>query len=405
MAFAGAFSTYDATETALNHGTIFRIRSVDQQVHWRNTASSEFYKFLTNLPQGAPAIQVRHEWGETDKARNYVVVKADAASGATSIDVDDAYLCVADDALYNERTGEIVRIDAVDDADTISTAATTGYGRGFMGSTAAAMRIGDRLIKLGTLLAEEGTAADSTGVMPVDRWNYLEAWQKTWTVTKMQQDSVMLDGVGQIDEQYMRKLWEFSEEINAALWFSRRNRVVTAAGNLYTLNGFDQQVKTHVLDFSNIAVPNWTILNEMFSQLFQASASSMEKGFFCGQGAYTSFLNAARALNVGIETWDTLYGTRIQAVQVDGGTIHLIPDYRTFKGALSGSGRVVDMANIEFKQYMGWGRLVKQNVQPNDQPTIRKDMVMEAGTLEVRHEATHARVDGLSQAFNTVRSW
>jgi hypothetical protein len=352
-----------------------------------------------------PAIQVRHEWGETDKAPNYVVVKAAATNNATSIDVTDAYQCVADDALYNERTGEIIRIDAVDDADTISTAATTGYGRGFMGSTAAAMVMGDRLIKMGTLLAEEGTAADSRGNMPVERWNYLEAWQKTWTVTKMQQDSVMLDGVGQIDEAWMRSAWEFSEEINAALWFSRRSRTVTAAGNLYTLNGFDQQVKTHAIDFSQIAVPSWTVLNETFSPLFQATASSGEKAFFCGQGAFTSILNAARALNVGIEVWDTLYGTRIMAIEVDGGTLHLIPDYRTFKGALAGSGRVVDMGNVDWVPYRGWGRLHKPNVQPNDQPTVRKDMLMEAGTLVVRHESTHARVDGLSQAFNTNRNW
>lgn len=405
MAFAGAFSTYDATESALNHGTIFRIRSVDQMVHWRNRASSEFYKFLTQLKTGQPAIQVRHEWGETDKAPNYVVVKDATASGDDSIDVTDAYQCVAGDALYNERTGEIVRVDAVDDADTLSVAATTGYGRGFMGTTAAAMRAGDRLLKMGTLLAEEGTAADSRGNMPVDRWNYLEAYQKTWTVTKMQQDSVMLDGVGQIDEAWMRSTWEFSEEINTSLWFSRRSLAVTADGNLYTMNGFDQQVKTNAIDFSEIAVPSWTVMNEAFSPLYQATASSGEKAFFCGQGAYTSILNAARALNVGIETWDTLYGTRIHAITVDGGILHLIPDYRTFKGALSGSGRVVDLNNIEFKPYRGWGRLHKPNVQANNQPTIRKDMLMEAGVLEVRHEATHARVDGLSQAFNSNRNW
>ena len=257
MSFPGAFSTYMTTDTGINDGTIFRVRDIESRVHWRNRNAAEFYKFLREVRRGPVATQPEHRWGEADKAPNYVVVKDAVDSSATAIDVFDAYQCVTDDVLYNTRTSEIIRIDAIDDEDTISVAATTGYGRGHQGSTAAAMRIGDRLIKMGIQLAEQGTAADSRGVTPTALWNYLEAQQKTWQVTTMQQNSQMLDGVGQIDELWMRSLWELDETSNTALYFSRRDRVDDAAGTLYSMNGLDQQIMSHAIDFSNIVFPTW----------------------------------------------------------------------------------------------------------------------------------------------------
>lgn len=404
MAFPGAFSTYDTVETGLNDGTIFRVRDVESEVSYRNRNSAEFYRFLNYLRSGQPATQPKHEFGEQDKAPNYVVVKDAVNSSAVSIDVFDAYQCVANDVLYNTRTGEIIRLDAIDDADTISVAATTGYGRGHQGSTAAAMNIGDHLLKIGNQLAEEGTAADSRGVTPVALYNYLEAFQKTWQVTLMQESSEMLDGVGQIDETYMRSLWEFQEEINAALYFSRRALEVAADGNLYSMNGFDQQVRSHSIDFGGIVTPSWELFNENFSRLFDANASSGEKIVFLGQGAYHSIISAARAVGIKDENEETIYFTEVTVIPVDGGNLHLVKDYRTFRGpTLSGAGRVIDPAHVEYVPYRGWDLMIKPNVQANNQPTLRKDMAMQAGTLVVKHEDTHARFSGLSAAFEDLR--
>lgn len=402
-AFSGPFSTYNSVETALNHGTIFRIRDVESSVNSRNNNGAEFYQLLSSARTGDSATEPRVEWGETDKNPNYLVVKTAATSGATDITVTDAYQAVAGDQMRNDRTGELIRIDAVDDADTISTDSATGYGRGFAGSTAAAMVAGDRLIKMGNVLAEEGKAADSRNGTPTPFWNYIQPFQKTWTATKLQNSSDMLDGVGQFNAATLASAWELDEEVNATLWFGRRNMVVAADGNLYTMNGFDQQVKTYAFDFSNIAVPSWTMLNEAFSPMFQSGASSNEKMFFCGQGAYSSFTQAARAQGIKFENYETLNGTNVKMIEVDGGTIHLVKDYRTFKGSMSGSGRIVDMSNIEISIYNGWDRMVIPNVQDNDQPTVRKDMAMQALTLKVKFEDTHGIVDGLSTAFNGIR--
>ena len=402
MSFPGAFTTYSTIDTALNDGQAVRVRDIEAVVHWRNRNTAEFAKFLNAARSGAKPGQVKHEWVETDKAPNFLIVKGACNSSAKSIDVFDAYQAVAGETFINDRTDEIIRIDAVDDADTVSTEATTGYGRGADGSTAAAMQIGDRLIKMGNTLAEEGTAADSRGVTPTELWNYLEGFQKTWQVTQMQQDSVMLDGVGQIDEAYMRSLWEMDEEVNAALWFSRRNRVVRADGTLYTMNGFDQQVKTHAIDLSNVVAPTWEVFNERFSPAFDANASSGEKNVFCGQAAYNGLVAAARAVGIREENLETLWGTEVMVLRVDGGTLNVIKDYRTFKGALSGSARVVDPAHVEYLPF--WPRVVIPNVQNRNQPTVRKDMAMLAGTLVVRHEDCHMRVDGLGgSAFANVR--
>jgi len=405
MAFPGAFSTYSTIDTALNDGSAFRVRDVEQRVGWRNKNSAEFYKFLRETKRGAEATQPKHEWTETDKAPNYLIVKARATSGATSIDVFDAYQAVTGEAYYNGRTGEIIRIDAVDDADTISTAATTGFGRGHQNSTAAAMVPGDWLFNMGGLLEEQATAADSRGVTPMAFYNYLEAFQKTWTVTGFQEASQMLDGVGQIDEAYARSMWELDEAVNAAMFFSRRDLSSAALGTLYTMNGLDQQIKTHAFDFGSVLVPTWSLLNEKFSLLFTETASSSEKNFYLGMGAYQAVVNAARSVGIKPENWETLNGTEVMSIGCDGGTVHLIKDYKTFKGPLSTSGRIVDPAHVVYVPYRNFDRVVLMHVENNNQKaTVRKDQALQAGTLVVHHESTHGRVDGLGgNAFAGVR--
>ena len=399
MAFAGAFETYSPTNTELNHGSMFRLRDDDMQVYWRNKNSAEFYKLLRFIRTGRTLEQPRFDFGMRDKAQPYVIVKTAALAGDVSIDVFNAYNCVAGDVLINARTKEQVRIDAVDDADTISTAAATGYGRGFANTTAAAMNAGDYLFKKGRVIAEKGTAPDANQQTPKSNFNYLEAWVKTIEVTKMQEATRMLDGVGQRDEQFMRKVWEMDEEINFSLFFGKRNLVYEAEGALYTMNGFDQQVHTHAFSGAGIAYPTWELFNEWISPTFDANSSSAEKAMFCGKNLFHVILNAARAVKIAPVQYLTTLGSTVTRIDVDGGSVDLVKDYKTFFGPLAGSGRLVDSAHVEFRPFNNFDRHIIPGVQANNEIMIEKDTVLQAGPFSLNHEDAHAKFDDFDGPF------
>lgn len=401
MSFAGAFETYSTSDTQLNDGSIFRIQDNDAQIYWKNRNSAEFYKFLQFIATGRTLTQPKWSFGKTDKSKPYVIVKADAALGDTSIDVFDAYNCVPGDVLHNPRTNEQIRVDAIDDSDTLSTASTTGYGRGFAGSTAAAMKIGDFLFKIGRVIAEKGVAPSANNVMPTSDFNYCEWWVKTIHSNKIQEQTVMLDGVGQRDETYMRKIWEMDEEINYAIYFGRRSRSYEAEGALYTMNGVDAQILTHVRSGYGIAYPTWELFNEWFSPTFEANSSSERKALFAGQNLFHLFLAAARAVNVQFSTYPTVLGSTVTAIDVDGGGVDIVKDYKSLQGPLAGDGFLIDSANVEFRQFSGFGRVVVPNVQANNELFEQKDTVVQAGSVALFHEEAHMRLRDFQGPFGT----
>jgi len=402
--FSGGFETFSESNTDLNKGSMFRIDDDDLQLYWKNRNASEFYKMLRLLKTGRTLTQPRFDYGQTDKSANYVIVKKDAAFDATSIDVFDAYTCVAGDRLFNPRTNELVRIDAVDDSDTISTAATTGYGRGFAGSTGAIMRAGDYLFKTGRLIAEKGVAPDSNSVAPKSDYNYCEFWVKAMERTNMQEATKMLDGVGQVSEQYMRKIWEMDEEINFALYWGKRYRTYEAEGALYAMNGIAQQIKTHAINGAGIAFPTWELYNEWFSPTFDANSSSTSKVLFAGKNLRTSVLSAARAVGIAPTQYLTKLGSTVTQIDVDGGTIDIMGDYKSFQGPLSGSGFLVDSAHVEFRPFNTFDRKLMSNIELPNQIMIEKDCVVQAGSVALQHEEAHARLDGFNGPFNGLKS-
>jgi len=405
MALPGALRTYDSTGMLqYNYGVdVFRVRDIELMVPWKRKNSAEFYKFGTNTRNGATLAQPKCEFGMSrDKYPDALVVKAAAASGDTTITVYDAYLCIPGMRLVNDRTGEHVRVDSVTDANTLSVAATTGYGRGFAGSTAAAMVVGDTLRFTTNLLAELGKAPDvRRKAAAPGRWNYAEFWRAAWSTSTMQDNTIMLDGVGKIGESEMLEMWSFQEGVNAAMWLGRRYMVETSEGPLYVMDGFDAQVNKYSRDLSNISSAPWQFWNELFLPVFNEPNSASSKDLYCGPNVHASFVNSARAVGIKPEHFETLWGTEVTSVTIDDGyTINLVKDYEFFKGARAGEGRLVDGADVEFRPFAGWEQKVIPDVQDNDQKGIvQKNMILEGGTLIVRHPELHMKLSGFNGPF------
>lgn len=399
----GPFTTYDATATALNDGGIFRVRDIEPDIPFKRPYSAMFYKFLSAVPHGRVATQDKVLFGEQEKELNFVTVNAPTAYNATSITVTDAYNCVAGDKLINWRTGEIVRLDAVDSATVISTAETTGYGRGFNGSTAAAMRIGDRLYKMGNALTERGRTPDVVSKQPVEAFNYCSFYIAAVSNTKQQENSVMLGNFGNMNDQMANKLFAFREQINTDLYKGRRALTVVSAaaahdsggGNLYQMNGFDAQVHTHSHDLSGVTQMTYELWNEILSPLFDNDSG--DRFMNCGKNVMASIHNTARGNVTPVVYPSILEGVNITAIKVDGGTVNLVPDY---DGLPPGSARVWHPGFVEYREREGYGEQWIMNTKIPTQVQENVHTLMAGGTLIVRNEECHAKIDGVGGPFS-----
>jgi len=399
----GAFTTYDATATALNDGGIFRIRDIDADIPFRRPYSATFYKMLSAVPHGQVAMQDKVLFGEQDKAPNYVTVAATAASDATSVTVTDAYNCVAGDKLWCQRTGEIMRLDAVDSATVVSTAATTGYGRGFAGTTGAALRRGDRLYKMGNALTEKGRTPDTSNLQPVERYNYCSYYIAAVSNTKLQENSVMLGNFGKMSEQMANKLHSFREQVNMDMWHGKRALIVVTAasahdsggGNLYQMDGFDAQVTTHAHDLSSVPQMTYELWNEILSPLFDIDSET--RYMSCGKNVMASIHNTARGNVVPNVYPSILEGVNITSIDVDGGTVNLVPDY---DGLPPGSARVWHPRFVEYRERQGMSEQWIMNTKLPTQVMEDVNTIMAGGTLIVKNEATMAKIDGVGGPFS-----
>ena len=401
---SGPFITYDATagQDALNTGGIFRVQDIDKDIPFKRPYSALFYKMLSAVPHGRIATQDKVEYGEQEKIANFVTVNASAAAGAAAIVVTDAYNCVAGDKLINWRTGEIVRLDAIDSAVQVSVAATTGYGRGFNGTTAAAMRIGDRLYKMGNALTERGRTPDYKSKLPVEAYNYCSYYIASVGTSKLQESSVMLGNFGKMSEQMANELHSFREGINVDLWKGRRALVVVAAaaahdsggGNLYQMNGFDEQVVTHAFDLSGVGQMTWELWNEILSPVFDNDAG--DRFLYCGKNVSASIKSTARGNVVPNVYPSILEGVNITSISVDGGTVHIVPDY---DGLPPGSARLVHPGFVEYRDREGMSEQWIMNTKLPTQVMDNVNTLMAGGTLIVRNEETMAKIDNVGGPF------
>ena len=394
----GAFTTYDADSTALNTGGIFRVRDIMPDVPFNRPYSATFWKFLDSLPKGKPMTQDKVEFGEQQMTANFVTVNSSVAAGDTEIQVTDAYNCVPGDRLFNFETGEEVRLDAVNSSVELSVALTTGYGRGFAGTTAAAMSIGDRLYKMGNALTEKGRTPQVANHMPKSDHNYSSIYIKAVSATKQQQNSIMLGNFGSMSEGMANGLFDFRREMNLDLWKGKRALIVVSAasahdeggGNLYQMNGFDEQVHSHVFDMSDITQMTWELWNEIASPCFTNDGG--DRIAHCGQNTYSSIVNCARG-NVVPTTYESVVkGVDVTAIAVDGGTLHLVKDY---DGLPPGSMRIWHPGYIEWRERQGYSEQWIMNTKLPTQVQEDVNTLLAGGTLLVYNEEVHAKIDGI----------
>ena len=166
-------------------------------------------------------------------------------------------------------------------------------------------------------------------------------------------------------------------------------------GNLYQMNGFDAQVHTHSHDLSTVSQMTYELWNEILSPLFDNDSG--DRFMNCGKNVMASIHNTARGNVTPVVYPSILEGVNITAIKVDGGTVNLVPDY---DGLPPGSARVWHPGFVEYREREGMSEQWIMNTKLPTQVMDNVNTLMAGGTLIVRNEECHAKIDGVGGPFS-----
>jgi hypothetical protein len=375
----------------------FRIRDIDPLIKELNTDDGIFYKVLSMLPSEAPANQPKYEWAEDDipAVTTQVNLAAGYSAVATAIVVDDALGMIANSLVYVAETREIMYVTAV-----VNATNTLTVVRGFAGSTPAAIADNDTIMFMGDQLPERAVANTNNGSIPTAFFNYIQRWSKGVTISDMQDNVMMLDGVGQMPREVLRKALEMKRQINNALIRGRKGAIVSPVsaddGFVYTSHGFEGYITTNELDLGNDnGNLSWEALNNFSNPLFTATSSSPTKMVLCGEALFSLFTKIAWDRFAPASFESTLGATLQRVVTDQGGVLDVVLDKYGFPAGtpLSGEGIIVDLAHVALKEFVGQPLTWRPNVQANN-AHVRQDELWGTASLKLSHESTMGKIKG-----------
>jgi len=386
------FTTSTAGIATGDNNNIFRIRDIAPGIDELNMNDGKFHKVLSMFKRDQAATQVKYEWGEKDVQSVQGVFTTAKSASATDPVVDSAAAVAIQEnyVVQNTESGELMYVTA-------NTSGTLTVIRGVFGSATAPIAEGDTFITHGAQLPEGGNANTGAGIIPTDRFNYIQRWSESVSASDIQEVVAMVDGVGQITQAMVDKELYVQRQINNAIIWGQRFRGTVNGKTVTTTAGFVEQASFHELNLQgNGGLLEWQTMNRFANPLFEHSASSRTKHVFCGEHVWTALSHLFYERNNFIPAVESEIGADVGVITTDnGGRLEFVRDIYGFASGTgnAGSAIVVDMQNVALKdltgQPLGWRMDVQQ---PNSHEIQHEFWGTES--LKVSHRETHAVIRG-----------
>ena len=215
----------------------------------------------------------------------------------------------------------------------------------------------------------------------------------------------MIENVGQVPRETIRKMVEMKRQINADLIFGKRGKLTSfgSDGIVYSSDGFVNVVKSNELNLEggNGAL-SWPTLNHFLNQVGDATSSSPTKALFAGQALFSAVTRISyNRISRPFMSEETI-GAIVGQIMTDRGMmVDVINDRQAFpsvSATLSGMGIVVDMAHVRLKTKSGFELQWRTNIQDPDSHVIQNELFGSA-SLKLMLEETHGVIRGAVEQF------
>lgn len=340
----------------------------------------------------APTGNPEFKWFEDVYGGRYARVAAAYNSGATSIDVtgagsSSAYIFTVGDQVKNARTGEVVVVTAITDADTI--AVTRAFG-----TTAAAAGVaGDGLFLIGNVNEENAGVRNVNTTRSTPQTNYTQIFKTTIAVSNTEKEADLYGGK---DLPYLRAKMgtQHALDIERAFWFGQKKYDTTGT------QGKPRRATGGVLEF--IEAGNSYVQNQGGPLTAPDLNTFLREGFTYGNT--TKFLFAGglvlQAINeiargqILTKVGDTTYGVKISEWMTAFGTINIVHN-PLFVEEYASYAFLLDMECFRYRFMNNRDTKLETNVQTPGQDGEVDQYITEAG-LERKQSPRQALLKGVT---------
>lgn len=366
-----------------------------------------------------PADNIEFNWWERDPVRKTIYTNNGGGytSGATALVFDESagnsiwQLLSAGHILYNDRTGEYVRVSADPSTDTVTV--TRAYkGQTFTGGvgdgTAQAILDNDTWTIV-TLAKEEGqTSIRASYEEPSLTTNYIQTFNSAVNVTNAFKGSVLRTDIdGPLRDRRIQALEKVGRDIEFAYLLGPRNRITGSTGYSYTTGGIYPALMAAGLTGNilngggaagNVNLTGATGFNAWLQNFM--TYGSEAKLAFCGPKAYSAFstMCGLQASGYRIMQNETVFGMHISTVNTPYGELALAfhPLMKEAVG-LQDWMIVVDLAHVVQKVFEPL--FLEPNIQANGEDSYKEQYRAKLG-LKLRFANAFGIAYGLNKITN-----
>jgi hypothetical protein len=334
-------------------------------------------------------VNPQFKWQEDELDPRFDAVNNGAgyASGITAIVVDNGSYFEAQNMVYVPRTGEYMRVTAVNTGTNTLTVV-----RG-VGSTAAALVDNDELLIENTAQPEGDASRPARTRNPVTATNYTQIFRMPWDETDTALHSEY-EGGDDWEFQAKKKGIEHAKDIEYALMIGRPSEDTSSGNARRTTGGFNHFITTNVTD----AAGQLTEV-EFFTALRPAFRYGGKEKWAFGSPLVLDVLNAFPRGKLQVQQGETTYGLRVMQYISPHGTINFTTHW-LFEGAtLGGQMWIVDTDAIRYR-FLANRRgsrdtHINTNIQAPDVDGRKDEYLTEAG-LQFGQEKRHAKIIGVT---------
>lgn len=260
--------------------------------------------------------------------------------------------------------------------------------RGQAGTTAANTGASANLLKIGSAFEEGSLAPDSNLVNPTKLTNYCQIFQTSYELTNTALSTKARTG-DPLKNDKMRKSTQHSIALEQAFMFGVPYEDLTGTKPLRFTGGLRNFIKTNVKIWTTTPTEDEFLDNVYKVFDYDAGNAGNERLIFAGNGFLNSLNKLARnssSTRINFDGTVKAYGMQLQRWVLPQGTVFVrTHPLMNLNPRYTNSAFIIDPSALIYRPLRDTKH--KDNVQANDQDTLKGRWLTEAG-LEVRHEKT-----------------
>jgi hypothetical protein len=342
-------------------------------------------KNIGSRPTGNP----QFKWQEDEGDPRFDMINNGAGynAAAVALVVDNAAYFQAQNIVYIPRTGESIRVTAVDTGTNTLTVV-----RG-VGSTAAALVDNDELLITSTAQPEGDASKPARSRNPATVFNYTQIHRTEWDATQTELHSEF-EGGDDWDHQALKHGIEHKKDLEYASMVGRPSQDTSSGQARRTSGGFNHYVTSNITDAAGALTEV-----EFFTAMRPAFRYGAKEKWGLASPLAVDVMNTFPRGKLEVRQNERTFGVRVMQYISPHGTLNLVTHYLLEGTILGGQIWIIDTDVVKWR-YLKNKRgsrdtHINKEIQNNDVDG-RKDEYLTEGGLEFGQEKRHGKIIGIT---------